>query len=351
MKVAPEKNACTENFPFSGCNPILPRLISDHLGSVRVTLDQTGNVDSWTDYYPFGKESRSSSSANKPREQFTGKERDAESGLDYFGARYYNADIARWVSVDPMNGKYPSLTPYNYAASNPISFVDPNGLDVVYFDDQGNEINRMASDKRFETYVRVAEGTSGSVSSEVSGVNGSFMQAAMPKAIPGYEDAKYQTYDYDIAANTFLFNQQLANDPGSLPTPSDFHSLAENADMPNALDPTLVKAMALEESKAGTYTEGAGTGTTDVMQVNNSGDWATEKTRVGLTQSQTMTPNASIKASIKWLYLKGMTSDDKGKMNWGNKNGTWNHAVRKYNGGGNPNYKEEVMGMYDDANK
>jgi RHS repeat-associated protein len=87
-------------------------------------------------YYPFGKESRSSASVNKPREQFTGKERDLESGLDYFGARYYNAEIARWISVDALSGKYPSLTPYNYAANNPVFFVDPNGLDLIFSGDK-----------------------------------------------------------------------------------------------------------------------------------------------------------------------------------------------------------------------
>jgi hypothetical protein len=48
-------------------------------------------------YYPFGKESRGSSTANRPKEQFTGKERDSEIGLDYFGARYYNSEIGRWL--------------------------------------------------------------------------------------------------------------------------------------------------------------------------------------------------------------------------------------------------------------
>jgi RHS repeat-associated protein len=134
--VSPEKNAYSEIFPFSGLNQTLPRLITDHLGSTRVVLDQNGNVDSWSDYYPFGKEARGSSTANRPKEQFTGKERDSEIGLDYFGARYYNAEIARWISVDALSGKYPSLTPYNYTANNPVFFVDPNGLDLIFHGDK-----------------------------------------------------------------------------------------------------------------------------------------------------------------------------------------------------------------------
>lgn len=99
---------------------------------MRVTLKEDGSIDSWSDYYPFGKESRSSVSVNKPREQFTGKERDAESGLDYFGARYYNSEVGRWMSVDPKAGKYPSLSPFVYVANNPLKFIDPDGKKIEF---------------------------------------------------------------------------------------------------------------------------------------------------------------------------------------------------------------------------
>ena len=63
---------------------------------------------------------------------FTGKERDSETGFSYFGARYYDSDILTgWLSVDPMADKYPSLSPYNYCAWNPIKLVDPDGRDGV----------------------------------------------------------------------------------------------------------------------------------------------------------------------------------------------------------------------------
>ncbi len=58
---------------------------------------------------------------------FSAKERDAETGLSYFGARYYSSDLSIWLSVDPMSGKYPSLSPYVYCADNPVRCVDPNG--------------------------------------------------------------------------------------------------------------------------------------------------------------------------------------------------------------------------------
>ena len=63
---------------------------------------------------------------------FSAKERDTETGLSYFGARYYSSDLSIWLSVDdPMSDKYPSLSPYVYCADNPVKLVDPNGEEVV----------------------------------------------------------------------------------------------------------------------------------------------------------------------------------------------------------------------------
>ena len=76
------------------------------------------------------------SSQNKPENTAifqplsTGKEKDSETGYYYFGARYYNPDLSLWLSVDPMADKYPSLSPYNYCAWNPVKFVDPDGEQV-----------------------------------------------------------------------------------------------------------------------------------------------------------------------------------------------------------------------------
>ena len=62
---------------------------------------------------------------------FSAKEKDLETSLSYFGARYYTSDLSVWLSVDPMSDKYPSLSPYTYCANNPIKLVDPNGEDIV----------------------------------------------------------------------------------------------------------------------------------------------------------------------------------------------------------------------------
>ena len=58
---------------------------------------------------------------------FSAKEKDAETDLSYFGARYYTSDLSVWLSVDPMRDKYPSISPYTYCVNNPMKLVDPNG--------------------------------------------------------------------------------------------------------------------------------------------------------------------------------------------------------------------------------
>ena len=68
----------------------------------------------------------------------SGKEKDAETGYHYFGARYYNSDLSIWLSVDPMTDKYPSLSPYNYCAWNPMKLVDPDGEELWEPDKNGN---------------------------------------------------------------------------------------------------------------------------------------------------------------------------------------------------------------------
>ena len=52
---------------------------------------------------------------------------DEQSNVHYFGARFYDAAVGRWLSVNPLADKFPSLTPYNYVLNNPIIIYDPNG--------------------------------------------------------------------------------------------------------------------------------------------------------------------------------------------------------------------------------
>jgi len=104
--------------------------IKDHLGSVRQTLDTLGNIIVAQDYFPYGEVipgRRYILGTPQEKYKFTGKERDVETNLDYFGARFYNSKIGRWLSVDPIAEKYPGWNPFNYCFDNPLRLVDPNG--------------------------------------------------------------------------------------------------------------------------------------------------------------------------------------------------------------------------------
>ncbi|MDP2363263.1 MAG: RHS repeat-associated core domain-containing protein, partial [Ignavibacteria bacterium] len=86
----------------------------DHLGSIRMILDENSEIVGAQDYYPFGsllREATTGGNINN-KYKFTEKERDTETNYDYFGARYYDSDLARWLSVDPLADIYPGWSPY-----------------------------------------------------------------------------------------------------------------------------------------------------------------------------------------------------------------------------------------------
>lgn len=105
--------------------------LKDHLGSVRVVIDDGRTVVSANDYDMWGYylENRTYNTTNT-KNKFTGKERDNESTYDYFGARYYDARVGRWGQVEPLLNKYLSFSPYQYGLLNPTTILDVNGKDV-----------------------------------------------------------------------------------------------------------------------------------------------------------------------------------------------------------------------------
>ena len=95
----------------------------NHLGSSSVMTDSSGNTSGEFHYYPYG-ESFSETNAPLTQYRYTGQERDGETSLYYYGARYYDPGLARFISVDPV--EHPS-GPYSYVANNPLRFIDPSG--------------------------------------------------------------------------------------------------------------------------------------------------------------------------------------------------------------------------------
>ncbi|WP_409029388.1 RHS repeat domain-containing protein [Gracilimonas sediminicola] len=126
--------------------------LKDHLGSIRTTVDQYGNVDGYDDYYPFGKimPGRSSNSANPADDfKYTGHERDDEANitLDYMLARNYDPEIGRFLQVDPMHSERAWVSSYNYAQNNPLIRTDPTGmLDDIFLNSETNEYSIIRTD-------------------------------------------------------------------------------------------------------------------------------------------------------------------------------------------------------------
>jgi RHS repeat-associated protein len=113
----------------------------DSLGNVRAMTDKNAVVVERHDYLPFGEDCTTAPCAPvdgiQPK-RFTGKERDKETGLDYFGARYDRGNLGRFTTVDPAmklsRGLYDpqKWNRYVYARNNPLARVDPNGEDDIF---------------------------------------------------------------------------------------------------------------------------------------------------------------------------------------------------------------------------
>jgi RHS repeat-associated protein len=111
---------------------------ADHLGTARIVTNAGGTILDDSDFYPFGGERPITSSSGNPY-KFTGKERDSESGLDNFGARYDSSYMGRFMTPDWSDSPEPipyadlgnpqTLNLYSYAGNNPISGADDDGHD------------------------------------------------------------------------------------------------------------------------------------------------------------------------------------------------------------------------------
>lgn len=102
------------------------------MGSSSLITNLDGNIVQHIEYVPFGEvfiEERNNT-WNTPY-KFNAKELDAETGLYYYGARYYDPRTSVWLSVDPLAEKYPNISSYVYCADNPLKYKDPDGRVII----------------------------------------------------------------------------------------------------------------------------------------------------------------------------------------------------------------------------
>ena len=118
----------------------------DHLGSSSYITNLDGEVSQHIEYVPFGEvfiEERNNT-WNTPY-LFNAKEFDEETGMYYYGARYYEPRLSLWMSVDPLTEKSPNVSAYVYCFGNPLKYIDPIGLDSVYWGQDGTKLGTFGS--------------------------------------------------------------------------------------------------------------------------------------------------------------------------------------------------------------
>jgi RHS repeat-associated protein len=123
---------------FSGTKRIVSKTTSatnyyhtDHLGSSNVITNTSGTMVEEIYYFPYGA-TRLDSGSVDVKHKYTGQEEDPETGLYYYGARYYDPVLARFISPDTIVPEYTnpqSLNRYSYVLNNPLFYVDPSGME------------------------------------------------------------------------------------------------------------------------------------------------------------------------------------------------------------------------------
>ena len=129
---------------MSAQGEIIANTLNHHHGSARMVTDQNANIIARHDYAPFGQEIPSGvgvrtsvwGASDNVNQKFTGQERDGETNLDFFQARYLSSGLGRFMSPDPGNAGADLTNPqswnaYAYVLGNPLNSMDPTGMDTI----------------------------------------------------------------------------------------------------------------------------------------------------------------------------------------------------------------------------
>ena len=325
--------------------------VKDHLGSNRLVVDGNGNIEEVNHYYPFGALMGDRCGVSRNNYKYIGKELDTMYGwnMQDHEARWYDPVVGRWMVTDPLQEKYAGFSTYCYAINNPLNILDSNGTDIVYVNLEGQEAYRIKNESIYKTYIQ----TSRSSTSPLEG-NLGWKEVPMPKIIQtkpssneNVSSEKYQKNDYLIAARTGYFNQAKNN--GKLKMYSEGGNKIPSEEIRKIpdLDPTLVKAICIQESNAALTNS-------DIMTSNNPKDWGDGKMKsaYGLKKNEKLSVTNSLYYGIRILATKGY----RGGVRYDNKTGKityefrgWGNETNNYNGGGVQNYQNDVETMVREA--
>lgn len=175
----------------------------DHLGSSSYITNLDGEVLQHIEYVPFGEvfiEERNNT-WNTPY-LFNAKEFDGETGMYYYGARYYEPRISLWMSTDPMQEKYPMSTTYCFVNNNPIKEIDPDGCDG-YVIINGNKITITAN-----VYLYGAGATKNVADQMQKDVNGKWSSSTFSA-----KSANGTSFRVSVKVKILLYNNKEKSDP------------------------------------------------------------------------------------------------------------------------------------------
>jgi len=193
---------------------------TDHLGSTNLVTDRGRSICHAAEYLPYGEvflEIKGSYDHLGTPFKFNGKEMDPETGMLYYGARYYMPKYCQWPTCDPMELKYPGVSSYSFCHNNPLNRIDLMGMDDYQVDREGNmSIIKQTKDDFHRVYP-----TSNSGSIDYSNgfiVDKSFIDRSRHEVLKGrsvmnlngnkvseYNVDFYQTQDTRMAASFFEF--------------------------------------------------------------------------------------------------------------------------------------------------
>ena len=191
----------------------------DHLGSSSFITNLEGEVVQHIEYVPFGEvfiEERNSV-WNTPY-LFNAKEFDEETGLYYYGARYYDPRVSLWISTDRFEEKYPNVTAYSFTANNPMKFLDINGdslriedkkLSLLYISGNLYNQNGQKYDGKISGFMKKAVSALDVIRKGTEGEN---MISELQSSTNNFIIKKGQS-KFTAANNHKAYSNQFMNDP------------------------------------------------------------------------------------------------------------------------------------------
>jgi RHS repeat-associated protein len=197
---------------------LLVRYLHDsHQGSCTLETDESGNVITYEEYHPFGTSSYQATNAgilsSSKRYRYVGKKRDEESGLYYYGARFYAPWLCRFMSCYPKAAQFPDQSPYNYWFNNPINLIDPEGPDDP---PTGSESNPILLDEVEVTATRTYPSVAATYATSPG--DSKFQKGACENCkVIGLEDGDYFS-DVQNQIYTATFSGVTKDDFGNLKT-------------------------------------------------------------------------------------------------------------------------------------